>query len=148
MIILWFSQESAEHHNRLLSDRTQEIQELRKQLSNRQQQLTTAERHNSTTAQEGYLETAELRALLAEKDSIINVSSSGMQHLNCNLNNKIVKKYSWFQRILQSLFEFSYLWQMCMWLFCNFVETSASWAGQRAALSRYAEEGPWSCFGT
>lgn len=86
-----FPQESAEHHNRLLSDRTQEIQELRKQLSNRQQQLTTAERHNSTAAQESHLETAELRALLAEKDSIISVSSSGMQHLNSNLNHKIVK---------------------------------------------------------
>lgn len=67
----------------------QEIQELRKQLSNRQQQLTTTERHNSTTAQEGYLETAELRALLAEKDSIINVSSSGMQRFNWNLFWKI-----------------------------------------------------------
>uniref|UniRef100_H3DN36 CDK5 regulatory subunit-associated protein 2/Myomegalin coiled coil domain-containing protein n=1 Tax=Tetraodon nigroviridis TaxID=99883 RepID=H3DN36_TETNG len=43
-------EESAEHHNRLLSDRTQEIQELRKQLSNRQQQLTAAERHSSSAA--------------------------------------------------------------------------------------------------
>ncbi|XP_074472901.1 CDK5 regulatory subunit-associated protein 2 isoform X1 [Sebastes fasciatus] len=64
--------ESAEHHNRMLSERTQEIQELRKQLSDRQQQLATAEKQSSTTAQEGYLETAELRALLAEKDSVIN----------------------------------------------------------------------------
>lgn len=64
----------------MLSERTQEIQELRKQLSDRQQQLATSERQNSTTAQEGYLETAELRAQLAEKDSIINVSSSGIQH--------------------------------------------------------------------
>ncbi|KAM9337803.1 CDK5 regulatory subunit-associated protein 2 [Symphorus nematophorus] len=64
--------ESAEHYNRMLSERTQEIQELRKQLSERQQQLATAEKQNSTTAQEGCLETAELRALLAEKDSIIN----------------------------------------------------------------------------
>nr|XP_046230565.1 myomegalin-like isoform X2 [Scatophagus argus] len=63
--------ESAEHYNRMLSERTQEIQELRKQLSDRQQRLETAEKQSSTTAQEGYLETAELRALLAEKDSII-----------------------------------------------------------------------------
>ncbi|XP_068429681.1 CDK5 regulatory subunit-associated protein 2 isoform X3 [Clinocottus analis] len=64
--------ESAEHYNRMLSERTQEIQQLRKQLSHRQQELATAEKQSSTTAQEGYLETAELRALLAKKDSIIN----------------------------------------------------------------------------
>uniref|UniRef100_UPI0037E92329 CDK5 regulatory subunit-associated protein 2 isoform X4 n=1 Tax=Semicossyphus pulcher TaxID=241346 RepID=UPI0037E92329 len=64
--------ESAEHYNRMLSERTQEIQELRKQLSDSQQQLHTTERQSSTTAQEGYLETAELRALLADKDSLIN----------------------------------------------------------------------------
>ncbi|XP_078127487.1 CDK5 regulatory subunit-associated protein 2 isoform X3 [Sander vitreus] len=64
--------ESAEHYNRMLSERTQEIQELRKQLSDMQQQLATAEKQSSTTAQEGYLETAELRALLAEKDGLIN----------------------------------------------------------------------------
>ncbi|XP_059214660.1 CDK5 regulatory subunit-associated protein 2 isoform X2 [Centropristis striata] len=64
--------ESAEHYNRMLSERTQEIQELRRQLSDRQQQLATAEKQSSTTAQEGYLETAELKTLLAEKDSLIN----------------------------------------------------------------------------
>ncbi|XP_070780479.1 CDK5 regulatory subunit-associated protein 2 [Enoplosus armatus] len=64
--------ESAEHYNRMLSERTQEIQDLRKQLSDRQQQLATAEKQSSTTAQEGYLETAELKALLAEKESLIN----------------------------------------------------------------------------
>ncbi|CAJ1070285.1 CDK5 regulatory subunit-associated protein 2 isoform X6 [Xyrichtys novacula] len=64
--------ESAEHYNRMLSERTQEIQELRKQLSDCQQQLAAAERQSSTTAQEGNLETAELRALLADKDSLIN----------------------------------------------------------------------------
>uniref|UniRef100_A0A3P8U1F3 CDK5 regulatory subunit associated protein 2 n=1 Tax=Amphiprion percula TaxID=161767 RepID=A0A3P8U1F3_AMPPE len=64
--------ESAEHYNRMLSERTQEIQELRKQLSDRQQQLATAEKQSSATAQEGYIETAELRVLLAEKDSLIN----------------------------------------------------------------------------
>uniref|UniRef100_A0A3P8U190 CDK5 regulatory subunit associated protein 2 n=1 Tax=Amphiprion percula TaxID=161767 RepID=A0A3P8U190_AMPPE len=65
--------ESAEHYNRMLSERTQEIQELRKQLSDRQQQLATAEKQSSATAQEGYIETAELRVLLAEKDSLINL---------------------------------------------------------------------------
>ncbi|XP_030005659.1 CDK5 regulatory subunit-associated protein 2 isoform X2 [Sphaeramia orbicularis] len=64
--------ESADHYNRMLAERTQEIQELRKQLSDRQQQLVTAEKQSSTAAQEGYLETAELRALLAEKDRLIN----------------------------------------------------------------------------
>ncbi|XP_026211663.1 CDK5 regulatory subunit-associated protein 2 isoform X3 [Anabas testudineus] len=64
--------ESAEHYNRMLSERSQEIQELKKQLSDRQQQLTSAEKQSSTTAQQGYVETAELRALLAEKDSLIN----------------------------------------------------------------------------
>lgn len=68
------SQESAEHHNRMLCERAQEIQELRKRLSEREQQLVTSERQSSTAAQEGHLETAELRALLAEKDSIINVN--------------------------------------------------------------------------
>ncbi|XP_023258445.1 myomegalin-like isoform X5 [Seriola lalandi dorsalis] len=64
--------DSAEHYNRMLSERTQEIQELKKQLSDRQQQLATAEKQSSISAQEGCLETADLRALLAEKDSLIN----------------------------------------------------------------------------
>ncbi|KAG7241199.1 hypothetical protein INR49_025942 [Caranx melampygus] len=64
--------DSAEHYNRMLSERTQEIQELKKQLSDRQQQLATAEKQSSITAQDGCLETADLRALLAEKDSLIN----------------------------------------------------------------------------
>ncbi|RVE65985.1 hypothetical protein OJAV_G00122060 [Oryzias javanicus] len=63
--------ESAEHFNRMLSERTQEIQALKKQLADKQLQLTTAERQSSSTAQETYLETAELRTLLAEKDSLI-----------------------------------------------------------------------------
>lgn len=81
LFFFFFPQGSAEHYNRMLSEHTQEIQELRKQLSDRQQQLTSAERQNATTAQEGYLENAELKALLAEKDSIINVSSSEIQQL-------------------------------------------------------------------
>ncbi|KAM8828804.1 LOW QUALITY PROTEIN: CDK5 regulatory subunit-associated protein 2 [Spinachia spinachia] len=64
--------ESAEHYNRMLSERTQDILQLKKQLSDRQQHLVTAEKQSFTSAQEGYLETAELRALLAEKDRIIN----------------------------------------------------------------------------
>ncbi|XP_028274258.1 CDK5 regulatory subunit-associated protein 2 isoform X2 [Parambassis ranga] len=64
--------ESAEHYNRMLSERSQEIQELKKQLADRQQQLITAEKQSSATVQEGHLETAELRALLAEKDDLIN----------------------------------------------------------------------------
>lgn len=59
----------------MLAERTQEIQELRKQLSDRKQQLAIAEKQGSTAAQEGHLETAELRALLAEKDRLINVRS-------------------------------------------------------------------------
>lgn len=73
-------QESAEHYNRMLSERAQEIQELKKQLSDRQQELATAEKQSSSTAQESYLETAQLKALLGEKDSLINVRSCGIQH--------------------------------------------------------------------
>ncbi|XP_019738154.1 CDK5 regulatory subunit-associated protein 2 isoform X3 [Hippocampus comes] len=62
--------ESAEHYNRMLSERSQEIQELRKQLSD-SHQLTAAERQSSTAAQKESLETAELRFLLNEKDSVI-----------------------------------------------------------------------------
>ncbi|XP_014852641.1 PREDICTED: myomegalin-like isoform X3 [Poecilia mexicana] len=66
-----FSQESAEHFNRMLSERAQEIQELRKQLADKQQELAKAERKSSSTTQESYLETAELRTLLVEKDGLI-----------------------------------------------------------------------------
>lgn len=84
----------------MLSERTQEIQELRRQLSDRQQQLATAEKQSSTTAQEGYLETAKLRALISEKESLINVSSFGIQHshsaVKCTWSNKKRKsKLSW-----------------------------------------------------
>nr|XP_029499874.1 myomegalin-like isoform X3 [Oncorhynchus nerka] len=63
--------ESAEHYNRTLSERIQEIEELRRQLCTRQQQLASAEKLSSTATQEGYLEMAKLRALLTEKESII-----------------------------------------------------------------------------
>ncbi|XP_034458290.1 CDK5 regulatory subunit-associated protein 2 isoform X15 [Hippoglossus hippoglossus] len=64
--------ESAEHYNRMLSERTQDIQQLKRQLSDRQQELATADKQSSVRAQEDCLETANLRALLAEKDSLIN----------------------------------------------------------------------------
>ncbi|PWA26806.1 hypothetical protein CCH79_00001062 [Gambusia affinis] len=63
--------ESAEHFNRMLSERAQEIQELRKQLADKQQELAKAEKKSSSTTQESYLETAELRTLLVEKDGLI-----------------------------------------------------------------------------
>ncbi|XP_034047375.1 CDK5 regulatory subunit-associated protein 2 isoform X2 [Thalassophryne amazonica] len=64
--------ESADHHNRMLSECNREVQDLKKQLSDAQQHLTTAEKQNSTAIQEMHVETAALRALLDEKDSIIN----------------------------------------------------------------------------
>lgn len=74
MFSLLSLQESAEHYNRTLSERIQEIEEMRRQLCTRQQQLASAEKLSSTATQEGYLETAKLRALLTEKESIIIVS--------------------------------------------------------------------------
>ncbi|XP_042634516.1 CDK5 regulatory subunit-associated protein 2-like isoform X4 [Cyprinus carpio] len=62
--------ESAEHHLQALNDRTAELQDLRKQLADTQLQLRNAQRLNAT--QDGHLETAELRAVLAEKDALIN----------------------------------------------------------------------------
>ncbi|XP_029371082.1 CDK5 regulatory subunit-associated protein 2 isoform X2 [Echeneis naucrates] len=64
--------DSAEHHNRMLSERSQEIHELKKQLSDSKQQLAAAEKQSSVSAQEGCLENADLRAHIAEKDSLIN----------------------------------------------------------------------------
>ncbi|XP_017263118.1 CDK5 regulatory subunit-associated protein 2 isoform X2 [Kryptolebias marmoratus] len=63
--------ESAEHFNRMLSERAQEIQKLKKQLAEKQQELANAENQSSSTAQKSYLETSGLKALLAEKDSLI-----------------------------------------------------------------------------
>lgn len=73
----------------MLCERSQEIQELRKRLSERQQQLVTSERQSSTAAQEGHLETAELRALLTEKDGIINVSLYPPWDATCILESRI-----------------------------------------------------------
>ncbi|XP_037547677.1 CDK5 regulatory subunit-associated protein 2 [Nematolebias whitei] len=63
--------ESAEHFNRMLSERAQEIQELKKQLAEKQQELANAEKQISSTVQKSYLEASELKALLADKDSLI-----------------------------------------------------------------------------
>ncbi|XP_056146744.1 CDK5 regulatory subunit-associated protein 2 isoform X3 [Lampris incognitus] len=71
--------ESSEHYNRMLSEYTREIRELKRQLCDRQQQLATAEKHSSTATQEGYLELAELKALLAEKDGLINLLEIGQE---------------------------------------------------------------------
>ncbi|XP_059894564.1 CDK5 regulatory subunit-associated protein 2 isoform X6 [Gadus macrocephalus] len=63
--------ESSEHYNRMLSEYTREIQELKRQLVDGQQQLRAAEKHRSTATQDGHLEAAELKLLLVEKDSLI-----------------------------------------------------------------------------
>ncbi|XP_077594073.1 CDK5 regulatory subunit-associated protein 2 [Stigmatopora nigra] len=55
--------ESAEHYNRMLSERSHEIQELRRQLSDRQS--------STVTRKDSSEESAEIRELLARKDSLI-----------------------------------------------------------------------------
>ncbi|XP_059381815.1 myomegalin-like isoform X3 [Carassius carassius] len=64
--------ESAEHHVQALNNRAGEMQDLRKELADTQLQLRNAQRLNATATQDGHLETAELRAMLAEKDALIN----------------------------------------------------------------------------
>ncbi|KAG7477293.1 hypothetical protein MATL_G00092500 [Megalops atlanticus] len=64
--------ESAEHYNRMLNECAQEILELKRLLSEKQQQLSSAERQSSMTTQEKYLETTELKVLLSQKDTVIN----------------------------------------------------------------------------
>uniref|UniRef100_A0A3P8Z2L7 CDK5 regulatory subunit associated protein 2 n=1 Tax=Esox lucius TaxID=8010 RepID=A0A3P8Z2L7_ESOLU len=64
--------ESAERYNHTLSQRTQEIQDLKRQLCTLQQELASAEKHRSTATQEASVEVAKFQALLTEKDSIIN----------------------------------------------------------------------------
>ncbi|KAG7268206.1 hypothetical protein CRUP_022895, partial [Coryphaenoides rupestris] len=65
--------ESSEHYNRMLSEYTREIQDLKAQLADVRQKLSTAEKPGSAVAlgQDVYLEVAELRVLLAEKDGLI-----------------------------------------------------------------------------
>ncbi|TRY95004.1 hypothetical protein DNTS_004666 [Danionella cerebrum] len=62
--------EAAERHTQAVGDRAAELQEVRSQLSEMQQQLRNAHKQNSAAA--AYLEASELRAVLAEKDGIIN----------------------------------------------------------------------------
>ncbi|XP_055087871.1 CDK5 regulatory subunit-associated protein 2 isoform X2 [Periophthalmus magnuspinnatus] len=63
--------ESGEHYKYMMSQRTQEIDDLRKQLSDLQQHLNTAERQCSARTQDALSEAAELRARLDEKDGLI-----------------------------------------------------------------------------
>jgi hypothetical protein len=65
----------------MLSEYTREIQELKRQLVDGQQQLRAAEKQRSTATQDGHLEAAELKLLLVEKNSLIKVSSSLRQLL-------------------------------------------------------------------
>nr|XP_055035110.1 CDK5 regulatory subunit-associated protein 2-like isoform X6 [Misgurnus anguillicaudatus] len=64
--------ETAERHTQALNDRAGELQDLRKQLADMQQQLRSAQRLSATATQEGHLEHAELRTMLSEKDAFIN----------------------------------------------------------------------------
>ncbi|XP_016128229.1 CDK5 regulatory subunit-associated protein 2-like isoform X6 [Sinocyclocheilus grahami] len=64
--------ESAEHHVQTLNKHAGELQDLRKELADTQLQLRNAQRLNATATQDGHLEIAELRAMLAEKDALIN----------------------------------------------------------------------------
>uniref|UniRef100_A0AAV2IRB1 Centrosomin N-terminal motif 1 domain-containing protein n=1 Tax=Knipowitschia caucasica TaxID=637954 RepID=A0AAV2IRB1_KNICA len=63
--------ESAEHYKCVLSQRMQELDELRKQLSERQQQMNATERQCSAKTQEALTEATALRGLLEEKDALI-----------------------------------------------------------------------------
>ncbi|XP_051534202.1 CDK5 regulatory subunit-associated protein 2-like isoform X2 [Myxocyprinus asiaticus] len=63
--------ESAERHAQALNDRGAELQDLRRQLTDTQMQLRNAQKLSTTATQEGHLETAELRAMLAEKEALI-----------------------------------------------------------------------------
>uniref|UniRef100_A0A8D0CH37 CDK5 regulatory subunit associated protein 2 n=1 Tax=Scleropages formosus TaxID=113540 RepID=A0A8D0CH37_SCLFO len=64
--------ETAEHYNRTIAERTQEIQDLKRQLTENRHLLATAEKQSAMTAQEKCIESAELRVMLTEKDTIIN----------------------------------------------------------------------------
>ncbi|XP_016404095.1 myomegalin-like isoform X3 [Sinocyclocheilus rhinocerous] len=64
--------ESAERQVQALNKHAGELQDLRKELADTQLQLGNAQRLNATATQDGHLETAELRAMLAEKDALIN----------------------------------------------------------------------------
>ncbi|XP_017540970.1 CDK5 regulatory subunit-associated protein 2 isoform X3 [Pygocentrus nattereri] len=64
--------ECAERHAQALSEWTAELQNLRSQLTDAQLQLSSAQKLNSMATQDTSLETAQLRAALAEKDAVIN----------------------------------------------------------------------------
>ncbi|XP_007256630.3 CDK5 regulatory subunit-associated protein 2 isoform X1 [Astyanax mexicanus] len=64
--------ECAERHAQALSDRAAELQNLRRQLTEAQLQLSSSQKLNNTAAQDASLETARLLAALAEKDAVIN----------------------------------------------------------------------------
>ncbi|XP_055010194.1 CDK5 regulatory subunit-associated protein 2 isoform X3 [Boleophthalmus pectinirostris] len=63
--------ESGEHYKYMMSQRTQEVDDLRKQLSDQQQHLNTVEKQCSARTQNALSEAAELRARLEEKDGLI-----------------------------------------------------------------------------
>ncbi|XP_072310730.1 CDK5 regulatory subunit-associated protein 2 [Eucyclogobius newberryi] len=63
--------ESDEHYKYMMSQRTQEIEDLRKQLSDKQQHLNAVEKQCSTRTQEALSEAAGLRGLLEDKDRLI-----------------------------------------------------------------------------
>ncbi|XP_026091054.1 CDK5 regulatory subunit-associated protein 2-like isoform X3 [Carassius auratus] len=77
--------ESAEHHLQALNDRAAELKDLRKELADTQLQLRNTQRLNATATQDGHLETAELRAMLAEKDALINKLLDRGQKKDCIL---------------------------------------------------------------
>ncbi|XP_058861725.1 myomegalin-like isoform X3 [Acipenser ruthenus] len=64
--------ESAEHYNRTLAERNLEIQDLRRHLSEKKHEVSILEKQSSVITHEKYIETAELKVLLTEKDTIIN----------------------------------------------------------------------------
>lgn len=68
-------QESSEHYNRMLSEHTREIQDLKAQLADSRRKLGTAV---TGLGRDGFLEATELRVLLAEKESLIKV-----RHVTC-----------------------------------------------------------------
>ncbi|XP_058843038.1 uncharacterized protein LOC117422421 isoform X2 [Acipenser ruthenus] len=64
--------ESAEHYNRTVAERNLEIQDLRRHLSEKKHEVSILEKQSSVITHEKYIETAELKVLLTEKDTIIN----------------------------------------------------------------------------
>ncbi|XP_036444694.1 myomegalin-like isoform X2 [Colossoma macropomum] len=63
--------ECAERHAQALSEGAAELQNLRSQLTDAQLQLSSTQKLSSMATQDASLETAQLRAALAEKDAVI-----------------------------------------------------------------------------